>query len=310
MDILKFGDMRKIGFRFCAAVVAMAAMVSCFEKVVDVTVPEVIAPEVKLEITNAENMNVTEVYSDIYAADVNDVYILSLECSRDGFTSRIESSDESVAYVESVKDGNWNLCADAPGKAVLTLVVENGSEVYRYEYDFAVFGHIMLDAEFNHSYATAGFRAVDYDFAPVMAGVSVDMDFYGWPGNDRGKIVYADHVVWSDEVELCEDADWSGLVDVEPSLNQLYSMTPITDKNGDNQWYGPHGVKMEFTFKLSNPYIIIDGVLDDADWGEPDYVNFKIEADFVQEGVFELPQKDSGSAGSGWIENDIFINLG
>ena len=45
-------------------------------------------------------------------------------------------------------------------------------------------------------------------------------------------------------------------------------------------------------------------------WGEPDYVNFKIEADFVQEGVFELPQKDSESAGSGWIENDIFINLG
>ena len=119
--------MRKIGFRFCAAVVAMAAMVSCFEKVVDVTVPKVIAPEVKLEITNAENMNVTEVYSDIYAAEVNDVFVLSLACSRDGFTSRIESSDESVAFVEAVGEGNWNLCADAPGKAVLTLVVENDS---------------------------------------------------------------------------------------------------------------------------------------------------------------------------------------
>ena len=302
--------MRKIGFRFLAAVAAMVAMASCFEKVVDVVVPEVVAPEVTLEITDAENMNVTEVYSDIYAAKVNDVFVLSLECSRDGFTSRIESSDESVAFVEAVGDGNWNLCADAPGKAVLTLVVENDSEVYRYEYEFVVFGHIKLDAEFNHSYATAGFRTVDYDFAPVMAEVSLDMDFYGWPGNDRNKIVYADPVDWSDEVELCEDADWSGLVDVEPALNQLYSMTPITDKNGDKQWYGPHGVKMGFTFKLSNPYIIIDGVLDDVDWGEPDYVNFKIEADFVQKGVFELPQKDSGSAGNGWMETDIFINLG
>ena len=47
MDILKFGDMRKIGFRFCAAAVAMAAMVSCYEKVVYVTVHEVIAPELK-----------------------------------------------------------------------------------------------------------------------------------------------------------------------------------------------------------------------------------------------------------------------
>ena len=310
MDILKFGDMRKIGFRCCAVVVAMAAMVSCVDKVIGVEIPQVKALVVSLEITNAENMNVSELYSEIYAADVNDVFVLSVKCDRDGFTYRIESSDENVAYVESVQNGTWNLCADAPGKAVLTLVVENGTEVYRYEYEFVVFGHIMLDAEFNHSYATASFRTVDYDFAPVMAEVSLDMDFYGWPGNDRNKIVYADPVDWSDEVELCEDADWSGLVDVEPALNQLYSMTPITDKNGDKQWYGPHGVKMEFTFKLSNPYIIIDGVLDDADWGEPDYVNFKIEADFVQKGVFELPQKDSGSAGSGWMETDIFINLG
>lgn len=46
--------MRKIGFRFLAAVAAMAAMVSCFEKVVDVVVPELVAPEVTLEITDAE----------------------------------------------------------------------------------------------------------------------------------------------------------------------------------------------------------------------------------------------------------------
>ncbi|MBO5815786.1 MAG: hypothetical protein J6R30_06705 [Bacteroidales bacterium] len=302
--------MRKIGFRFLAAVASIVAMVSCFEKVVDVMVPEVVAPEVMLEITDAENMNVIEVYSDIYAADVNDVYILSLECSRDGFISRIESSDESVVYVESVENGTWNLCADSPGKALLTLVVENDTEVYRYEYEFVVFGHIMLDAEFDHSYGTAGFRVIDYGFEPVTAEVTVDMQFYGWPGNDRGKIVYADHVVWSDEVELCEDADWSGLVDVEPALNQLYSMAPITDKNGDKLWYGPHGVTMEFVCKLSSPYIIIDGILDDADWGEPDYINFKIEADFVQEGVYQLPEKEGNSAGSGWIENDIFINLG
>lgn len=302
--------MRKIGFRFLAAVAAIVAMVSCFEKVVDVVVPEVVAPEIKLEITSAENMNVTETYSDIYAAEVNDVFVLSLACSRDGFTSRIESSDESVAYVEPVQNGTWNLCADAPGKTVLTLVVENETEVYRYEYEFVVFGHIMLDAEFDHSYGTAGFRVIDYGFEPVTAEVTVDMQFYGWPGNDRSNMVYADPVSWRDEVELYEEADWSGLVDAEPALNQLYSMAPINDKNGNKLWYGPHGVTMEFVFKLSSPYIIIDGILDDADWGEPDYINFKIEADFVQEGVYQLPEKEGNSAGSGWIENDIFINLG
>ena len=109
---------------------------------------------------------------------------------------------------------------------------------------------------------------------------------------------------------MYEEADWSGLVDVEPALNQLYSMAPTTDKNGDKLWYGPHGVTMEVVFKLSSPYIIIDGILDDADWGEPDYINFKIEADYVQEGVYLLPEKEGNSAGSGWIENDIFINLG
>lgn len=302
--------MRKIGFRFLAAVAAIVAMVSCFEKVVDVVVPEVVAPEIKLEITSAENMNVTEAYSDIYAAEVNDVFVLSLACSRDGFTSRIESSDESVAYVEPVQNGTWNLCADAPGKTVLTLVVDNDSEVYRYEYEFVVFGHIMLDAEFDHSYGTAGFRVIDYGFEPVTAEVTVDMQFYGWPGNDRSNMVYADPVSWRDEVELYEEADWSGLVDVEPALNQLYSMAPINDKNGNKLWYGPHGVTMEYVFKLSSPYIIIDGILDDADWGEPDYINFKIEADFVQAGVYQLPEKETDSAGDGWIENDIIINLG
>lgn len=302
--------MRKIGFRFLAAVTAMAAMVSCFEKVVDVEIPQVKAPVVSLEITDAENMNISELYPEIYAADVNDAFVLSVKCDRDGFTCRIESSDESVAYVEPVQNSTWNLCADAPGKAVLTLVVENDSEVYRYEYELVVFGHIMLDAEFDHSYGTAGFRVIDYGFEPVTAEVTVDMLFYGWPGNDRSNMVYADSVSWRDEVELYEGADWSGLVDVEPALNQLYSMAPITDKNGNKLWYGPHGVTMEFVFKLSSPYIIIDGILDDANWGEPDYINFKIEADFVQEGVYQLPEKEENSAGSGWIENDIFINLG
>jgi hypothetical protein len=265
---------------------------------------------VSLEITDAENMNISELYPEIYAADVNDAFVLSVKCDRDGFTCRIESSDESVAYVEPVQNGTWNLCADAPGKAVLTLVVENDSEVYHYEYELVVFGHIMLDAEFDHSYGTAGFRVIDYGFEPVTAEVTVDMQFYGWPGNNRSNMVYADPVSWRDEVELYEGADWSGLVDVEPALNQLYSMAPITDKNGDKLWYDPHGVTMEFVFKLSSPYIIIDGILDDADWGEPDYINFKIEADFVQEGVYQLPEKEGNSAGSGWIENDIFINLG
>lgn len=302
--------MRKIGFRFLAAVAAMAAMVSCFEKVVDVEIPQVKAPVVSLEITDAENMNISELYPEIYAADVNDAFVLSVKCDRDGFTCRIESSDESVAYVEPAQNGTWNLCADAPGKAVLTLVVETDSEVYRYEYELVVFGHIMLDAEFDHSYGTAGFRVIDYGFKPVTAEVTVDMQFYGWPGNDRSNMVYADPVSWRDEVELYEGADWSGLVDVEPALNQLYSMAPITDKNGDKLWYGPHGVTMEFVFKLSSPYIIIDGIHDDGDWGEPDYINFKIEADIVQEGVYQLPEKEGNSAGSGWIENDIFINLG
>ena len=167
-----------------------------------------------------------------------------------------------------------------------------------------------VKAEFDHSYGTAGFRVIDYGFESVTAEVTVDMEFYGWPGNDRSNLVYADPVTWRDEVELYEEADWSGLVDVEPALNQLYSMAPINDKNGNKLWYGPHGVTMEFVFKLSSPYIIIDGILDDADWGEPDYINFKIEADFVQEGVYQLPEKEGNSAGSGWIENDIFINLG
>ena len=302
--------MRKIGFRFLTALAAMAAMVSCFEKVVDVKIPQVKAPIVSLEITDAENMNVSELYPEIYAADVNDAFVLSVKCDRDGCTCRIKSSDESVAYVEPMQNGTWNLCADAPGKSVLTLVVENDSEVYRYEYEFVVFGHIMLDAEFDHSYGTAGFRVIDYGFETVTAEVTVDMQFYGWPGNDRSNMVYADPVSWRDEVELYEEADWSGLVAVEPALNQLYSMAPITDKNGDKLWYGPHGVTMEFVFKLSSQYIIIDGILDDADWGEPDYINFKIEADFVQEGVYQLPEKEGNSAGSGWIENDIFINLG
>ena len=302
--------MRKIGFRFLAAVAAMVAMASCFEKVVDVKIPQVKAPIVSLEITDAENMNVSELYPEIYAADVNDAFVLSVKCNRDGFTCRIESSDESVAYVEPVQNGTWNLCADAPGKAVLTLVVENDSEVYRYEYELVVFGHIMLDAEFDHSYGTAGFRVVDYGFEHVTAEVIVDMQFYGWPGNDRSNMAYADPIRWSDEVELDDEADFSGLVDVEPALNQLYSIAPVLDKNGEKQWYGPHGVTMEFVFKLSSPYIIIDGILDDADWGEPDYINFKIEADFVQEGVYQLSEKEGNSTGSGWIENDIFINLG
>ena len=70
---------------------------------------------------------------------------------------------------------------------------------------------------------------------------------------------------------------------------------------------------MHFLVTLSDPYIIIDNVIDDNDREYPDYINFWTYATFEQVGVAYFPESDDNDDTSdnsgGWISHDIYINL-
>ena len=83
--------------------------------------------------------------------------------------------------------------------------------------------------------------------------------------------------------------------------------------SGEKAWWSPRRIDMHFLVTLSDPYIIIDDVIDDNDRELPDYFNFLTQATFEQVGVAYFPESadndDTSDNSGGWISHDIYINL-
>lgn len=249
-------------------------------------------PVVTLQMAPTTDINAKKILAEDAPSVIADKQVLVLSVSSDAerATYSIKSSDTKVLTVERTGAQSWMLKTVAPGRAFLNLTVTDGQEnPFEYSYVVYSFGHVTMTAEYDPLMAEAGISISEHDYPDLTGQVYMAGTIFGWPWNDVNNIASRDIPVFNGTLDFSEEFEHPSLVETYDLQNEIYNMT--VGEGLDKAWYSIHEVKLNYIVTLSNPYIIIDDLIDDDDREETLWWNFKIMGALQQEGIapVEMP---------------------
>lgn len=216
--------------------------------------------------------------------------LLTVSSDSERATYALVSADKKVLTVEKTGAQSWMLKTVAPGRAFLNLTVTDGQEnPFEYSYVVYSFGHVTMTAEYDPLMAEAGISISEHDYPDLTGQVYMAGTIFGWPWNDVNNIACRDIPVFNGTLDFSEEFEHPSLVETYDLQNEIYNMT--VGEGLDKAWFSIHEVKLNYIVTLSNPYIIIDDLIDDDDREETLWWNFKIMGALQQEGIapVEMP---------------------
>lgn len=249
-------------------------------------------PVVTLQMAPTTDINAKKILAEDAPSLIADKQVLVLSVSSDAerATYSIKSSDTKVLTVERTGAQSWMLKTVAPGRASLNLTVTDGQEnPFEYSYVVYSFGHVTMTAEYDPLMAEAGISISEHDYPDLTGQVYMAGTIFGWPWNDVNNIASRDIPVFNGTLDFSEEFEHPSLVETYDLQNEIYNMT--VGEGLDKAWFSIHEVKLNYIVTLSNPYIIIDDLIDDDDREETLWWNFKIMGALQQEGIapVEMP---------------------
>lgn len=249
-------------------------------------------PVVTLQMAPTTDINAKKIQAEDAPSVIADKQVLVLSVSSDAerATYSIKSSDTKVLTVERTGAQSWMLKTVAPGRAFLNLTVTDGQEnPFEYSYVVYSFGHVTMTAEYDPLMAEAGISISEHDYPDLTGQVYMAGTIFGWPWNDVNNIASRDIPVFNGTLDFSEEFEHPSLVETYDLQNEIYNMT--VGEGLDKAWFSIHEVKLNYIVTLSNPYIIIDDLIDDDDREETLWWNFKIMGALQQEGIapVEMP---------------------
>lgn len=206
-------------------------------------------------------------------------------------TYALVSADKKVLTVEKTGAQSWMLKTTAPGRARLNLTVTDGyGNPFEYSYWVYSFGHVTMTAEYDPLMAEAGISICEHVYPNLQAQVYMAGTLFGWPWNDVNNIATRDIPVFNGTLDFSEEFEHPSLVDTYDLQREIYDMTVGTGL--DKAWFNIHEVRLNYIITFSNPYIIIDDLIDDDDREETLWWDFKIMGALQQEGIapVEIPE--------------------
>lgn len=245
-----------------------------------------IRPVVTLQMAPTTDINAKKILAEDAPSVIADKQVLVLSVSSDAerATYSIKSSDTKVLTVERTGAQSWMLKTVAPGRAFLNLTVTDGQEnPFEYSYVVYSFGHVTMTAEYDPLMAEAGISISEHDYPDLTGQVYMAGTIFGWPWNDVNNIASRDIPVFNGTLDFSEEFEHPSLVETYDLQNEIYNMT--VGEGLDKAWFSIHEVKLNYIVTLSNPYIIIDDLIDDDDREETLWWNFKIMGALQQEGI-------------------------
>ena len=243
-------------------------------------------PVVTLQMAPTTDINAKKILAEDAPSVIADKQVLVLSVSSDAerATYSIKSSDTKVLTVERTGAQSWMLKTVAPGRAFLNLTVTDGQEnPFEYSYVVYSFGHVTMTAEYDPLMAEAGISISEHDYPDLTGQVYMAGTIFGWPWNDVNNIASRDIPVFNGTLDFSEEFEHPSLVETYDLQNEIYNMT--VGEGLDKAWFSIHEVKLNYIVTLSNPYIIIDDLIDDDDREETLWWNFKIMGALQQEGI-------------------------
>ena len=243
-------------------------------------------PVVTLQMAPTTDINAKKILAEDAPSVIADKQVLVLSVSSDAerATYSIKSSDTKVLTVERTGAQSWMLKTVAPGRAFLNLTVTDGQEnPFEYSYVVYSFGHVTMTAEYDPLMAEAGISISEHEYPDLTGQVYMAGTIFGWPWNDVNNIASRDIPVFNGTLDFSEEFEHPSLVETYDLQNEIYNMT--VGEGLDKAWFSIHDVKLNYIVTLSNPYIIIDDLIDDDDREETLWWNFKIMGALQQEGI-------------------------
>ena len=243
-------------------------------------------PLVTLQMAPMTDINAKKELAEDTPATIDDDQELLLTVTSDSerATYSLRSLDTEVFSVERTGAQSWMFKTKTPGRDFLKLTVMDAEgNPFDYYYLIYSYGHVVMTAEYDPLMGEGGISIAEHNYPKLTGHVYMAGVIKGWPWNDTNNIVRRDLPTFSGELNFSEEFEHLALIDAESIQKEIQNMT--VGDGLDKAWFNIHEVKLNYIITLSNPFIIIDDLIDDSYREEPLWWNFRIEGALQQEGV-------------------------
>ena len=260
-------------------------------------------PVVTLQMAVSTDMgNKKELAEDTPAvlADKDDM-VLTVTSDSERATYSMKSLDNAVFSVERTGAQSWMLKTKKPGRDFLKLTVTDALE-NAFDYYFLVYsyGHVTMTAEYDPLMAEAGISIGEHASSKLTGQVYMAGTLTGWPWNDVNNKAVKEIPVFNGSVDFTFEDEQKPIVlaDTEAIQKEIQNMTVGTGSN--KAWFNIHEARLNYIITLSDPYIVIDELVDDRKREEPLWWNFGIYGELQQEGVASVEMPDQVGHDGHW----------
>ena len=213
--------------------------------------------------------------------------VLNVSSDESRATYSLKAEDSKVISIERTGSESWMLRTIKPGRTWLAMAVTDGlGNPFEYRYLVYVFGHLDMETQYCPLDGSAGFSVSEHNFTGLSAQVYIAGELFGWPWNDENNIESIALPTYMGTLDISETFKYPELLDCSEQQDYLYSLS--TGPSYNPAPFTPHKAKLNYIVTLSDPYIIIDRLIDDTNLEEPRWWNFWTEGALQQNGVAKV----------------------
>ena len=250
-------------------------------------------PVVEATVAPGSDLNAKKVLAEdvSFVTDTGLELVMNVGSDESRATYSLKAEDSKVISIERTGSESWMLRTVKPGRTWLTMAVIDGlGNPFEYRYLVYVFGHLDMETQYCPLDGSAGFSVSEHNFTGLTAQVYIAGELFGWPWNDANNIESISLPTYTGTLDISETFEYLELLDCSEQQDYLYSLS--TGPSYNPAPFTPHKAKLNYIVTLSDPYIIIDQLIDDTNLDEPRWWNFWTEGALQQNGVVKVEQPD------------------
>ena len=250
-------------------------------------------PVVTVNVAPGTDLNAKKVLAEDTAfvtADALDL-VLTVSSDESRATYSLKTDNSKIVSIERTGAESWMIKTGKPGRTWLHMTVTDGlGNPFEYTFLVYIFGHLTMETQYCPLNGMAGFSVNEHAYPNLTAQVYIAGELFGWPWNDASNVESIALPTYTGTLDISGEFIYDELLDCSEQQEYLYGLS--TGPSYNPAPFTPHRAKLNYIVTLSDPYIVIDNLLDDTNLEEPRWFNFWTEGALHQNGVAKVEQPD------------------